>query len=284
MDKVHGPGSAFELLFAESASEGISLPADLQRIYGSDWLIPAGAQTYVYVNFAISRDGRVSFDEPGHRGGGDVSGFNTHDRWLMGLLRARADAVLMGDNTLRVESEHIWTAEYIFPADAAIFAALRVREQRRPTPHQVFLSQTGDLPWDAEVFSRPELSIVIATTHQGAERIRADHPDGGRFEVLDLGNATCDLAELVRVLAQRYGVRTLLCEGGPRVYGSMLAAGQVDEEFVTLCPVVIGNRADGAARPSLVEGVPFPPGAAPRPRPVSLRRAGDHLFLRSTFR
>jgi hypothetical protein len=63
----------------------------------------------------------------------------------------------------------------------------------------------------------------------------------------------------------------------------MLAAGQIDEEFLTLSPVMIGNRPPGPARPrpSLVEGVAFAPGAAPIMRPVSLRRAGDHLFLRS---
>jgi riboflavin biosynthesis pyrimidine reductase len=41
----------------------------------------------------------------------------------MGLLRARADAILVGDNTLRAETEHLWTAAAIFPDDAAAFAA-----------------------------------------------------------------------------------------------------------------------------------------------------------------
>jgi hypothetical protein len=49
------------------------------------------------------RDGRVSFSEPRHLGGGDVSGFDERDRRLMGLLRARADAVMVGDGTLKAK-------------------------------------------------------------------------------------------------------------------------------------------------------------------------------------
>src|SRR5688572_8693419 len=90
MKTITGPGSAFELLFDESGPGGRALPPELQQIYGGDWRVPDN-ETYVYTNFAVSRDGRVSFDEPGHLSGGDVSGFNTHDRWLMALLRARAD-------------------------------------------------------------------------------------------------------------------------------------------------------------------------------------------------
>lgn len=284
MNTIAGPGSVFQQLFDDSPPEGLSLPADFQRIYGGDWCIPDNDRIYTYVNFATSRDGRVSFDEPGHLSGGDVSGFNAHDRWLMGLLRARADAVLMGDNTFSVEPEHIWIAQYIFPADAAPFTALRIAEQRSTNPLLVFLSQAGDLPWHAAVFDHPELSIIIATTHHGVQRVRARRPASAQIEILDLGEQSCDVAELVRVLSQQYGVRTLLCEGGPRVYGSMLAASQIDEEFVTLCPIMIGNRPDGRPRPSLIEGVPFAPGSAPHPRPLSLRRAGDHLFMRSTFR
>ena len=117
-----GPGAPFELLFEEAApSGGLGLPSELRDIYGGDWVIPAVDQ-YRYSNFVISRDGKTSFSIHGHEGGGDISGFNRNDQWIMALARARADAVTVGANTLRLESEHIWSAEFIFPAEAAGFA------------------------------------------------------------------------------------------------------------------------------------------------------------------
>ena len=74
----------------------------------------------------------------------------------------------------------------------------------------------------------------------------------------------------------------MLCEGGPHLYGSMLADRAVDDEFVTLSPVIVGGIAtSGARRPSLVEGVGFEPGNSPAARPIRLRRAGAHLMVRS---
>src|SRR3954451_4747163 len=101
-------------------------------------------------------------------GGGDISRFNRHDQWLMGLLRARADAILVGDNTVRLESEHVWTAEHIFPDDAASWRALRRQEGRAAVPLHVFLSLHGDIPADAAVFNQPDIPILIATTADGA--------------------------------------------------------------------------------------------------------------------
>jgi len=275
-----GPGT-FTVLFDEADGADLSLPDAFQRIYGGDWrpLQPEG-RPYVFVNFAISHDGRISFSEPGHMRAGDVTERNPPDRWLMALLRARADAVMVGDATLRVSPDHLWTPERIYPPDAASFAGLRRAEGRRPVPFHVFLSLEGDLAPEAEVFGHSEVHIIVATTERGSEAARRVR-HSGRLDVLDLGRDRADLARLMRILKEGYGVQTLLCEGGARVYGSLLQAGQVDEEFLTICPLIIGNREVGPARPALVEGAAFLPGAAPRVRPISLRRAGDYLFLRA---
>ena len=237
------------------------------------------------MNFVVSRDGRVSFSEPGHLGGGDVSLFNAHDQWLMGLLRSRCDAVLSGDNTLRLDPPLLLTPDYIFPADAAAFAALRAAEGRQAVPLHVLLSLEGDLPGEATVFGRPEIPLLIATTTRGVATARAVLGDRANVIVRDFGVESVDPVALLAALRQEYGVRSLLCEGGPRAYGSLLGAGQVDDEFLTLSPIVIGNHPAGTGRPrpSLVEGIAFAPGRAPTQRLLNMRRAGDHLFLRSRY-
>ena len=282
-----GPGEPFALLLDEDDGPGDGLPVAFRRVYGGDWRLPppGAVRPYTYVNFVVSRDGRVSFDEPGHRGGGDISLFDAHDRWLMALLRARCDAVLVGDNTLRLEPEHLWTPEHIFPADAAAFAALRAAEGRRAVPLHVFLSLDGDLPAGAAVFADTQIPVLVATTARGVAPARAALRGRANATVRDLGAELVDPVALLATLRRDYGVRALLCEGGPRVYGALLHARQVDDEFLTLSPLVVGNRppGNGPPRPGLVEGIAFAPGAAPVQRLLGVRRAGDHLFLRSRY-
>lgn len=283
MTLLNGLSEPFVLLFEDDSSTVASLPQPLRTIYGGDWHVPElPNRPYVYSNFVQSRDGRVSFSVPGHMGGGDVSGFNKHDAWLMGLLRARADAVVMGDTTLRIEPEHVWTCDYIYPTDPDLFLELRRLEHRRDCPLQVFLSLDGNLHLEARVFGEAHLHIVIATTTRGSERV-ASLKCQAKLDVLTLGEESVDIQKLCTVLYTDYGVNTLLCEGGPRAYGSFIAAKRIDEEFLTLAPTVIGNDASKFFRPSLVEGVSFMPDDHPKSKPVSLRRVGDYLFLRSRY-
>jgi riboflavin biosynthesis pyrimidine reductase len=267
-------------LFSDDPVQEAALPDAFRSIYAGDWHIPDFAhKPYVYTNFATARDGRVSYNEPGKSTGGDVTGFNAHDRWLMGLLRARADCVLMGDATLRTEHEHLWTAEFIYPDDADAFSALRKHEGLSPQPIIVFVSQHGDFHPDYAVLCDSEAHIIIAAPQSGAERARQLQCKA-KLEVIAFDGPSVDLKQLVQLLHKQYGVRRLLCEGGPRVMGGMLAAGLIDEEFVTLCPNILG-RNDAHFRPSYVEGVAFMPGQSPYSKPFALRRAGDFLFMQT---
>lgn len=285
---VVGPGTPFVSLLDEDTGPGLGLPEPFRQMYGGDWLVPEPGATrpYTYMNFVTSRDGRVSFSAPGHFGGGDVSLFNAHDQWLMGLLRSRCDAVLNGDNTLRLDPPLLLTPDFIFPADAAAFAALRAAEGRQAVPLHIILSLEGDLPAEAALFGLSEIPLLVATTTRGVATARAVLEDRPNATVRDFGMESVDTAALLAALRQEYGVRSLLCEGGPRTYGSLLGAGLVDDEFLTLSPIVIGNHPAGAGRhrPSLVEGIAFAPGQAPTQRLLNIRRAGDHLFLRSRYR
>lgn len=284
MTQPRGPGEPFTLLFDEEAHLPVYLPAPFRQIYQGDWRpLDVTDRPYTFVNFVTARDGRVSFAEPGHVSGADISGFSAPDRWVMGLLRAGADAVMMGEGTLHAAPEQLWSSDFIFPDDAEAFAELRRQLGLSPLPLNVFVSLDGELDPTAAVFQQPQQHVVVATTEHG--RAQAEARLGGcpaKLDVLALGAAAADLETLVRTLHERYGVRALLCEGGPRLYGAMLQAGLVDEEFLTLSPLMVGE-APGSPRPSLVEGTGFAPGRAPRSTLVSLRRVGDHLFLRSRW-
>lgn len=275
------------VLFDEAPDTGPSLSDELKAIYGGDWRLPEGSAPYVYVNFAVSHDGRVSYSDPDGVGGGPVTDFSAEDRWVMALLRARADAVVVGDGTLRQEPAHRWTIDFIAPGGTREFDELRAAEGRGALPLQVIVTLAGDLPSDAAVFADPDLTVLVATTAGTAPGLaQLVAASAAKVDVLPFPGSAVPLDRLVERLRDEYGVRTLLCEGGPRLYGGLLAAGSVHDEFLTLCPKVLGDAPErpGPRRPTLVEDSAFRPGTSPRARLLSVRRAGDYLFLRSRWR
>lgn len=277
-----GPGDNFQLLFEEpiqSSDSVISLPDSIRNIYGGDWLIPSNRQ-YRYSNFVISHDGKTSFSVLHHEGGGDISGFNRHDQWVMALTRARADAVTVGANTLRSEPNHIWSSAFIFPQESEAFNQLRLSEGRKPFPYQVLVTRSGELNADAAVFADPLLEVIVATTTSGAMKVKALGLP--KVTILELGESDVDLNLLHERLQKDFGVMSVLCEGGPKFYAALVHARQIEEEFLTISPVVVGASST-EYRPGLIDGLAFEPGNKFGVNLQSLRRAGNMLFLRSRY-
>src|SRR5580700_9495980 len=91
------------LFTTEPTRDGFTLPEGLRALYDGDLYFPAGPaeRPYVIENFVETLDGVVSFNLPGQSSGGEISGRNEGDRFIMGLLRASADAVMVGSGTVR---------------------------------------------------------------------------------------------------------------------------------------------------------------------------------------
>ena len=83
------------------------LPDDLARLYDGDLSFPEPppSRPYIIGNFVQTVDGIVSFKIPGHSGGGDISGRNEEDTFIMGLLRAHADPIVEADRQVRPTSD-----------------------------------------------------------------------------------------------------------------------------------------------------------------------------------
>jgi riboflavin biosynthesis pyrimidine reductase len=281
-----GPGSPYRLLFEEDTTNGSGLPEPFRMIYGGDWYLPPAPadRPYSFTNFVASHDGRISFNIKGNEGGGDISRHAIHDSWLMGLIRARADAILVGATTLRISPQHRWTPESVFKADGEAFAALRELESRPKYPILVLTTLSGDIPADARAISLEEQQVVIATTAAGAERARAQLGERVNVAYHISPTGELDLPHLFTELRTTYGAQTLLSEAGPRIYSLLLRDKLLDEAFLTISPIIVGNPAAPAEpRPGLVEGVGFSPDNPPQLRIVSLRRWGDYLFERVRF-
>ncbi len=227
-------------------------------------------------------DGVVAFDAKGASGGGEISGFFDPDRFVMGMLRAMADVVLVGAGTVRAAPKHEWTPRHVHRRSAELYATWRkAMGIASAQPTTIVATASGSLDPGHPGLSAPDLPVVFATTRAGAERLQAAGPaPNARIEIA--GNeGEIAAARLVEIAAST-GARLVLCEGGPHLIGELLSAGLLDELFITLAPQLAG-RDEAHPRLALVEGAAFAVGTAPWAELGSVRRAGDHLFLRYAF-
>jgi riboflavin biosynthesis pyrimidine reductase len=257
----------FEVLF-EADLPAYKLPADLQHLYGRlGFSTPA-----VYSNFVSSLDGVVTLgSQPS--AGSIISGKYAADRFLMGLLRACADAVVIGAGTMRATPGHLWTPAHVYPELATEFTSLRSNLGRTREPKLVLVTAKGDV--DAK---HPALvkGAIVLTTADGKRAIGSRLPatceivEMGKGKHLDLGHA---LAEL-----RGRGLKVLLTEGGPHLVGQLIEGGLLDEAFLTISPVIAGR--DDEKRLGMVEGFELLPKHGAWSSLLSARRHGDYLFLR----
>ena len=248
---------------------------------------------WTYANFVQSIDGIASFKGK-HAAGSDISQ-SAEDRWLMDLLRAHADAILTGVNTL-VEETLSWPELNsgrgpVYRIEEEGLRDLRAR-LGRSAERVIFVTASAAIdPRAYRVFDGDQMQAFVLTTRTGAARLKARDP---RTQVIIAGeDKTIDLAMAMRTLRAEMGIRHLLCEGGPTLYGSMGRAGLIDEKFVTVSPVEVGliapeqevlptAKAGGMMnlRPTTFMFPGFTKDNAPWYRWMSCRRVGDHQFNR----
>jgi riboflavin biosynthesis pyrimidine reductase len=216
----------------------------------SEGVAPPG-RPRVALNMITSVDARVTKDG---RSGGLSS---AADRELFHVLRAQADAVIAGANTVRIERY------------GPIIRDREVRERRqraglRPQPYAVIASHSGLIDPSLPILADPDSHVVVV----GAPG-NALPPSPATVDYIRTGS----LREAASELRSRFAVELLLCEGGPTLAGQLLADGLIDELFLTLAPRLIG----GPAGPSFL-GSPAPADTALTL--TQLLRCGDELFSR----
>ena len=153
-------------------------------------------------------------------------------------------------------------------------------QSRQPTT--IVATASGSLDPKHPGLSAADVPVVVATTQVGAERFQAVGPASNvRIEIAG-ASPLIDASGLV-ALATSAGAGLILCEGGPHLIGDLFKADLLDELFLTVAPQVAGRDAS-AHRLALVEGAAFDVATAPWAELGSVRRSGDHLFLRYRMR
>jgi riboflavin biosynthesis pyrimidine reductase len=263
-----------------------ALPPVLRELYDGDLRFrPTPAERpFVIANFVSTLDGVVSYEIKGQAGGSTISGCDIADRFIMGLLRASADAVIVGARTVHnVSPEGLWIPEYTYPEAKLLYTEYRVNVLHKPEyPLLVIVSGSGKLELERAIFRTPGVRTVVITTSVGRDalaRASATKLPSVQIHALDARCGTITPQAMLRLLHVHLGIERLLHEGGPTLFGQFLAAEAIDELFLTLSPQIAGRRAD-VMRPGLVQGIGFMSDCAPWFQLLSVKQRAGHLYMR----
>lgn len=203
----------------------------------------------------------------------------------MGLLRAHADAILIGLNTLIEETRSRPDLNGgrgpVYRIEDAALRGLR-RKLGRRKEKVVFITGSARIePAQFRIFDGDQVDAYLLSTSEGAARLRQEN-----VKVISAGEGNLvDLALAMRLLREQLHIQYLLCEGGPTVYGHLSRSGLIDEKFLTIAPVEVGlivppEQGPPVTRPTAFTTTGFTETNAPKWRWMSCRRVGNHQFSR----
>jgi riboflavin biosynthesis pyrimidine reductase len=190
---------------------------------------------FLLVNMIATADGRATI--AGRTG--PIA--NRADYELFHALRTRVDAVMVGAETVRVES----------------YGPLE--------PAAVLVTRSVQVPPDVGLLKSPGNRVVVCTPSPDRELPAC---------AADVSYLRGTLQEGVRRLRIELGMRSVLCEGGPQLLGDLVRAGLVDELHLVIAPKV----AAGPDPLTIVTGAALDPPADLRL--LSAHESGGYLFLR----
>jgi riboflavin-specific deaminase-like protein len=185
------------------------------------WERAPADRPFLALNFATTLDGRAAID-----GRSGPIGSKT-DTAMLGGLRRRFDAVMIGAGTMRVERYGRIVSN----------PERRAEREELGLPGDPLMVIVGslDLPWDASLFTDGGGRVLILTADEGEPPTTATP-----VEVVRFADGRVDLTAAMRRLRAEHGVSALLCEGGPHLHSQLQAADLADELFLTIAPKLVG--------------------------------------------
>ncbi|CAN5389708.1 hypothetical protein BH09ACT6_BH09ACT6_16980 [soil metagenome] len=195
--------------------------AELIALYSA----PDRSQRLVRANFISSIDGSATVEGLSGRLGGPA------DKRVFDLLRQLCDVVVVGAGTVRSEG---------YGAMRLGQGATRWRVEHGLPEHPAFVivSRSLDLDLDSDVFTQAPRRPLVLTSAAA---------DSGRrsslervADVVECGSETVEPQRLVAELVRR-GLMQIHCEGGPSLFGDLIAADEIDELCLTFSPALEGG-------------------------------------------
>jgi len=159
--------------------------------------------------------------------------FMSHDaEVLLHQIRADSDAIMVGANTIRIDNSF-----------------LTVRHVPGKNPIRVIPSSKADISPEANVLSPDAPTIIAVSSLADKEKCAQLAKKGAHVEVC--GEDSVNLPALMKLLYEKYDVKSLMIEGGSTLNGHMFQEGLIDDLVLIHLPFIAG----GEDTPSLVTGL-----------------------------
>ncbi|WP_424806556.1 pyrimidine reductase family protein [Rhodococcus sp. 27YEA15] len=199
---------------------------------------------WIRVNFVSGIDGAVTID-------GVSGGLGTGaDRAVYTLLRELCDVVVVGAGTARSENY----------GGVSLDETARVRRVSAglsPTPPIMVVSAGGHVDPSSRLFTETVVAPILlvgSDADPGAlDRLRSAGADITSTETTNVTSA-----DIERALAAR-GLRRVLCEGGPSLFGQLISDDVVDELCLTTSPLLVGGSSGRIAHSPTAAPTPMYP-------------------------
>jgi riboflavin biosynthesis pyrimidine reductase len=283
IEEIHGKGNA-----------GAYLPK-VADTYGKIIFPEGKTYPYIYSSIALSMDGKMAY--PDNRDGDMLVRSNTlnpdgaqADFYVLNLLRAYSDAVLIGTKSMKTEANE-WVTCHDFDLVRERVKYLQKREQ----PFVIVATKNGlDLPFDHMLFHQDKLPVLVFTSPRGLANIEEKAPGAffelrevteqsiwasvGKNAVIVTGSGEETDIPVFITLLKRAGVNHLLIES-PTFMWFLMREGLMNEFFITHSSIFVG----GGFTPGT--GLPFTFDNHPQSRLVRLNRHGNtFLYSRQLIR
>lgn len=172
-------------------------------------------QTHVIFNTAMSLDGRTGKKDR------NIVFSNKLDNYRVHRLRSSVDAIMVGVDTILTDNPELTVTGQI------------------KKPVRVIVDSKGEIPLDAKVLDGSAKTIVAVSRNANQMTVRRLE-ERRDVEVIVAGDYAVHLRDLLWTLSKK-GIKKILLEGGGSLPRRMLNEGYVNEIYVTIAPIIIGE-------------------------------------------
>nr|WP_197059901.1 pyrimidine reductase family protein [Prescottella defluvii] len=198
---------------------------DLRSLYG----YPAALdRPWVRVNFVASIDGAVAVD------GASAALGSPADKRVFAVLRELADAIVVGAGTVRAEN-------YGGARTSPALVDRRTATGLTAIPPIVVVTASGNLDPESRLFTDTSVPpLVLTSAAADPDRLARLRDAGAAVETVADRDVT---GPAVVDALDRRGLRRVLCEGGPGLFGTLVGDGVVDELCLTTSAQLVAGAA-----------------------------------------
>ncbi|MBZ3935023.1 2,5-diamino-6-(ribosylamino)-4(3H)-pyrimidinone 5'-phosphate reductase [Methanimicrococcus blatticola] len=225
-------------------------------------MIPFSERPYIFINSAMSADGKLSTFE---RKQVKISGKADFDR--VDTLRAGTDAIMVGIGTVLADNPSLTVKSEQRRLE-------RTAAGKEENPIRVIVDSNARTPIDADIFKKGKGRKIIVVSESAQKEKTAALSKMPDTKIIVAGSDRVNLEEMA-VLLKKEGINRLMVEGGATLNYGLISVGLVDELMIFVGNLIIG----GKTAPTFADGDGFSEGQIRRLTLESAEKIEDGILL-----